>query len=205
MLVFDIRFVHTRIYMQSSALLRKCPKCPGGAVERMRVDDQHVMQMRAVRRVLPRMVLLFGALSILSTGAMILAGLMVAFVDERTFDIAWWASLSGVQLWSSLLWLTSVRLHWSGMDPWVRAAAWLASVVVCAGATTNLMGALFWALWSLDSQQLVTGTTCALVLNFVSVPMLLLRVGHQWKQYRSVENHWKQYGSPYLYDILPWW
>lgn len=191
--------------MQASAVLRRCPTCPGGAVERMRMDDQHVLQMRAVRRVLPRAVLVFGALAILSTLAMLLAGLMVAFIDERTFDIAWWASLSGVQLFCSIMWITSVRLHWSGMDPWVRSAAWLAGVVVCAGACTNLIGALFWGLWSLDSQQLVTGTTCALTLNFASVPILLLRLGYQWKVQRTVEKHWMQHGSPYLHNVLPWW
>lgn len=174
-------------------------------MERIRVDDNHARQMRVYARVLPRMVLVFGTLSILSTLAMILAGMMVAFVDDRTFAIDWWAALSGVQLWSSLMWLTSVRMHWSGMDPWVRSSAWLAGVVSCASAATNMIGALFWGLWSLDSQQLVTGVTCAMVLNFVSVPMLLIRAGWQWKQQRAVGQHWKMYGSPYLHNVLPWW
>jgi hypothetical protein len=190
----------------ASMLVRKCLYCAGGAIEKLQPHDSHTtMCVRIHRRVVPKDVLLFGALAILVTGTMMLCGLFVAFIDDRTFHINWWAALSGLQLLLSILWLTATRLHWISMDPWVRASMWLSCVMMCAGAITNMLGALFWAIWTLDTQQMVVGTTSTLLLNSITVPMLLMRLAWSWKRQRQIEMDWKKQGNPYHNNIIPWW
>lgn len=186
--------------------VQTCTKCAGGAIARTRiVQPARITQVRIYQRIVGYDTLIFGVTTLLITGLSLGLGLMVAFVDDRTFDIDWWAALNCTQLFFAILWVVSVSAHWSAMDPWLRGAGWLASIMACASASAGLIGAIFWGIWKLDSQQLVTGTTCTQLLNIVPFVMIVLRACYHYHSYNTVVKQWQSEGPPYLGNLLPWW
>jgi len=190
---------------QTPMFVESCAECAGGAIVRQKRSRARELQLRVYANALSSDVIFLAVSTALIECLLIALGLLVAFIDDRTFHIAWWAALNCLLLYLSIILAASISAHWPAMDPWVRGAMWLASMMACASACAGIIGAIFWGIWKLDSQQLVTGSTCTMLLNLVTIPMVILRVAHYQKTRNNVSMKWESEGVPFFAGLLPWW